>query len=88
MTYDERIDTARILIDSEIDETFQMWTEDEHRAIYAWGWIDKLTVGSLYNTQFFYLEEVLKIVHALRLNYTLTVNKNKNGDLTPAIQIF
>lgn len=88
MTNDERLKLAKRLINEEINRTFEMWSTPEDLRIYAWGWRDTDTVGNNHGDQFFYAEEVCRIVNALRLNYTLTIAKNEDGEPTPALHIW
>lgn len=88
MNKEERFELAKRLINEEINRTQSMWSTPEDLYTYAWGWRDSETVGNNHGNQFFYAEEVVRIVNALRLNYTLTICKNCDGEPTPAITIF
>lgn len=88
MTNDERLELAKRLINEEINRTLAMWSTPNDLRIYAWGWRDSDTVGNNHGDQFFYAEEVVRIVNALRLNYTLTIAKNEDGEPTPALHIW
>ena len=88
MNHDERLELAKRLINDEINRTLTMWSSPEDLYIYAWGWRDSDTVGSNHGKQFFYAEEVVGIVKGLRLNFTLTICNNEDGEPTPAIHIW
>lgn len=88
MINDERLELAKRLINEEINRTLSMWSTPEELYTYAWGWRDTDTVGNNHGDQFFYAEEVVRIVNALRLNYTLTIVKNEDGEPTPALHIW
>ena len=88
MNHKERLELAKRLINEEINRTLAMWSDPEDIHTYAWGWIDPYTVGNNHGDQFFYVEEVVEIVKVLRLNYTLTIRKNLDGEPTPALNIF
>lgn len=88
MNHDERLELAKRLINEEINRTLAMWTSPEDLHTYAWGWRDSETVGNNHGHQFFNAEEVVGIVKALRLNYSLTITKNEEGEPTPGLLIF
>lgn len=88
MNHDERLELAKKLINEEINRTLAMWSTPEELQTYAWGWRGSDTVGNNHGNQFFYAEEVVGIVKALRLNYSLTLTKNEDGEPTPALLIF
>ena len=88
MKHDERLELAKRLINAEINRTLTMWQTPQDMMTYAWGWRDNETVSNNHGNQFFYADEVINIVHVLRLNYTLTICKNCDEEPTPAISIF
>ena len=88
MNHDERLELAKRLINEEINRTLAHWSTPEDLHTYAWGWRDSNTVGNNHGSQFFSTEEVVGIVNALRLNYTLIISKNEDGEPTPALHIF
>ena len=88
MKQEKRLELAKQLIDDEIDRALNMWSTSQDRYTYAWGWREPYTVGNNHGHQFFYAEEVISIVKALRLNYTLTICNNEDGDPTPALRIW
>ena len=88
MNHDERVELAKRLINEEINRTLAMWTTPEDLHTYAWGWRASDTVGNNHGNQFFNAEEVIAIVKALRLNYSLTITKNEEGEPTPCLLIF
>lgn len=88
MNHDERLELAKRLINEEINRTLTMWSTPEELHTYTWGWRDSDTVGNNHGNQFIYVEEVTKIVNALRLNYTLILSKNEDGEPTPGLHIF
>lgn len=88
MKEDERLELAKWLINEEICRTLSMWSTPEELHTYAWGWRDTDTVGNNHGDQFFYAEEVVRIVKGLRLNYTLTICENEDGEPTPALHIW
>lgn len=88
MKHDERLELAKRLINEEINRTLTMWSTPKDLHTYAWGWRSSDTVGNNHGNQFFYAEEVVRIVNALRLNYTLTIAKNEDGEPTPALHIW
>lgn len=88
MNHDERMELAKRLINEEINRTLAMWSTPEDLYTYAWGWRDSDTVGNNHGNQFFCAEEVVSIVNALRLNFTLTIAKNEDGEPTPALLIW
>ena len=88
MNHEERLELAKRLINEEINRTLALWSSTEDLYTYAWGWRDPNTVGNNHGDQFFSVEEVVGIVKALRLNYTLVIRNNEDGEPTPAITIF
>lgn len=88
MNHDERVELAKRLINEEINRTFAMWTSPEDLYTYAWGWRASDTVGNNHGNQFFNADEVIGIVNALRLNYSLIITKNEEGEPTPGLLIF
>lgn len=88
MKQEKRLELAKQLINEEINRTLEMWSTPEDIYTYAWGWRDTNTVGNNHGHQFFNAEEVVGIVKALRLSYTLTIAKNEDGEPTPAIHIW
>lgn len=88
MNHDERLELAKRLINEEINRTLAMWSTPEDLYIYAWGWRGSDTVGNNHGGQFYYAKEVFRIVKALRLNYSLTITKNEDGEPTPGLLIF
>lgn len=88
MNHEERLEIAKRLINEEINRTLAMWSNTEDLHIYAWGWLDTESVGNNHGDQFFYAEEVALIVKALRLNYTLVIRNNVDGEPTPALHIW
>ena len=88
MNHDERLELAKRLINEEINRTLAMWSTPEDLHIYAWGWRNTDTVGNNHGNQFFCAEEVVSIVNVLRLNYTLTICDNEDGEPTPALHIW
>lgn len=88
MNHDERLELAKRLINEEINRTLAMWSTPEDLHTYAWGWRASDTVGNNHGNQFFNTEEVVRIVKALRLNYSLTITKNVDGEPTPGLLIF
>lgn len=88
MNHDERLELAKRLINEEINRTLAMWSTPEELHTYAWGWRASDTVGNNHGSQFFNTEEVVGIVTALRLNYSLTITKNEDGEPTPGLLIF
>lgn len=88
MNQDERLELAKRLINEEINRTLAMWSTPEDLHTFAWGWRGSDTVGNNHGDQFFNAEEVIRIVKALRLNYSLTITKNEDGEPTPGLLIF
>lgn len=88
MNHDERLELAKRLINEEINRTLAMWSSPEDLHTYAWGWRNTDTVGNNHGNQFFCAEEVVSIVNVLRLNYTLTICENEDGEPTPALLIW
>ena len=88
MKHDERLKLAKRLINEEINRTLEMWSTPEDIYTYAWGWRNSDTVGNNHGNQFFCAEEVVSIVNVLRLNYTLTICENEDGEPTPALHIW
>lgn len=88
MNHDERLELAKRLINEEINRTLAMWSTPEDLYTYAWGWRGSDTVGNNHGHQFFNAEEVVGIVKSLRLNYTLTITENEDGEPTPALHIW
>lgn len=88
MNHDERLELAKRLINEEINRTLEMWSSPEDLYTYAWGWRNSDTVGNNHGNQFFCAEEVVSIVNVLRLNYTLTICDNEDGEPTPALHIW
>lgn len=88
MTHDERLELAKRLINEEINRTLAMWSTPEDLYTYAWGWRNADTLGNNHGNQFFCAEEVVSIVNVLRLNYTLTITENEDGEPTPALHIW
>lgn len=88
MNKEQRIELAKRLINVEINRTMSMWANPEDLYTYAWEWRNNDTVSNNHGNQFFNADEVLNIVHALRLNYSLTICNNCDGEPTPAISIF
>lgn len=88
MNHEERIELAKRLINEEINHTLSMWKTSQDIETYAWGWRDLDTVSNNHGDQFFCAEEVINIVKALRLNYTLTICENCDFEPTPAIHIW
>lgn len=88
MDREERLELAKKLINEEINSSLSMWKSHVDIHTYAWGWLDKETVGNNHGNQFFYADEVIGLVKALRLSYTLTVRDNCDGEPTAAITIF
>lgn len=88
MNHDERLELAKRLINEEINRTLTMWSTPEDIHTYAWGWRSSDTVGNNHGNQFFCAEEVVSIVNVLRLNYTLTICENEDGEPTPALFIW
>lgn len=88
MNHDERLELAKRLINEEIDHTLAWFSTPEDRYTYAWGWRESDTVGNNHGNQFFCAEEVVSIVNVLRLNYTLTICENEDGEPTPALHIW
>lgn len=88
MDHEERLELAKRLINEEINRTLEMWSTPEDLHSYAWGWRSYETVSNNHGNQFFNADEVITIVKAYRLSYTLTVCKNCDGEPTPAITIF
>ena len=88
MKHEERLELAKRLINEEINRTLTMWHSPQDIETYAWGWRDLNTVSNNHGDQFFYADEVLNIVHTLRLNYTLRICENCDFEPTPAITIF
>lgn len=88
MKHDERLKLAKRLINEEINRTLEMWSTPEDLHTYAWGWRNSDTVGNNHGNQFFCAEEVVSIVNVLRLNYTLTICENEDGEPTPALHIW
>lgn len=88
MNHDERLELAKLLINQEINRTLEMFSTPQDLYTYAWGWRDTETVCNNHGDQFFYAEEVIRIVNALRLNCTLTICENADFEPTPAIHIW
>lgn len=88
MNHDERLELAKRLINEEINRTLAMWSTPEDLHTYAWGWRNTNTVGNNHGNLFFRTEEVVSIVNVLRLNYTLTICENEDGEPTPALHIW
>ena len=88
MNHEERLELAKRLINEEINRTLTMWSTPEDLRTYAWGWRDPNAVGNNHGDQFFNVEEVVEIVKALRLYYTLTIRNNEDGEPTPALLIW
>ncbi len=88
MTHDERLNLAKRLINDEINRTLEMWSTPKDIHTYLWGWRDTETVGNNHGDQFFYADNVIRIVNGLRLNYTLTLCINEDGEPTPAIHFW
>lgn len=88
MSHNERLELAKKLINEEINRTLEMWSTPEDLHTYAWGWRNTDTVGNNHGNQFFCAEEVVSIVNVLRLNYTLTICDNEDGEPTPALHIW
>lgn len=89
MNHDKRLEKAKRLINEEINRTLTMWSSfPEELHTYAWGWRASDTVGNNHGNEFFNAEEVVAIVKALRLNYSLIITKNEEGEPTPGLLIF
>lgn len=88
MKHDERLELAKRLINEEINRTLAWFSTPEDLYTYAWGWRDSDSVGNNHGNQFFQVEEVIRIVKALRLNYTLIIRNNEDGEPTPALHIW
>lgn len=89
MSKKERIDMATKLLNEQMNDTLQTWSDQpEKLKDYTWGWRKENEVGNNHGSAFFYADEVIKIMEALELNWHLTLAKNADGELTPTIHFF
>lgn len=89
MSKEERIDMATKLLNEQMNDTLQTWSDVPEKLIYyAWGWREENTVGNNHGSAFFYADDVIKILEALELNWHLSLAKNEDGELTPTIYFF
>lgn len=87
MTHDEKLELAKKLINEKFNKTLELWQGND-LLTYAWGWRNEDTLSSNHDGQFYYLDQIVLIVKALGLNYTVTVGNNLDGKPTPYIGIF
>lgn len=85
----ERVEIAVTLIQDLINYTLEIWGDNpENLTTYAWGWRSEHEVGNNHGNEFYYADEVIKILVGLELNWHLSLAKNADGELTPTIHFF
>lgn len=88
MTKEDSLALAKSLINEEMAKVKSLWRNERDIHLYSWGWRDTYTMSSDHSTQFFYVDFIIDLVRALRLDYTVSVGNNLDDEPTVYISLF